>query len=49
MDFLCSPPPLSHQANIGQMDSAKDMWEMIIGNLALIQVWDLLEISILFV
>ncbi|XP_029288582.1 solute carrier family 41 member 1 isoform X2 [Cottoperca gobio] len=26
------------QANIGQMDSAKNMWKMIMGNLALIQV-----------
>lgn len=26
------------QANIGQMDTAKDMWKMIMGNLALIQV-----------
>ncbi|CAB1314951.1 unnamed protein product [Coregonus sp. 'balchen'] len=26
------------EANIGQMDSAKDMWKMIVGNLALIQV-----------
>lgn len=29
---------LSFQANIGQMDTAKDMWKMIMGNLALIQV-----------
>ncbi|XP_045885404.1 solute carrier family 41 member 2-like isoform X2 [Micropterus dolomieu] len=26
------------QANIGQMDTAKDMWKMVMGNLALIQV-----------
>lgn len=26
------------QANIGQMDTTKDMWKMIMGNLALIQV-----------
>ncbi|MEQ2215875.1 hypothetical protein XENOCAPTIV_007171 [Xenoophorus captivus] len=30
------PAPLP--ANIGQMDTAKDMWKMIMGNLALIQV-----------
>jgi len=41
--------PPSHQANIGQMDTAKDMWKMIMGNLALIQVGNLLKISIQFV
>lgn len=30
----------SPQANIGQMDTAKEMWKMIMGNLALIQVRD---------
>lgn len=29
---------LVFQANIGLMDTAKDMWNMIMGNLALIQV-----------
>lgn len=43
--FLCV-----FQANIGHMDTAKDMWKMIMGNLALIQVqetqWRLLSRSI---
>lgn len=35
---LTSCACLSLQANIGQMDTAKDKWKMIMGNLALIQV-----------